>query len=125
MKIIINNYSMIPIYEQIIEQIKTQIMEEKVKEGDILPSVRGLAKELRISALTVKKAYDFLEKEGFISTVHGKGSYVNGLNKNIIEEENRKKLEEGFSHLIKKAQIYGLTKEEIVSLFNMMAEDIE
>ena len=73
MKIIINNSSMQPIYEQLIEQIKTMIIHGELKENDNLPSVRSLSKELKISALTVKKAYDNLESEGFVSTIHGKG----------------------------------------------------
>ncbi len=76
MRIIINHSSMTPIYEQIVEQVKTLIRNEKLKENDNLPSVRSLAKELKISALTVKKAYDNLESEGFTVTVHGKGTYV-------------------------------------------------
>ena len=75
MKIIINNSSMTPIYEQVVEQIKAMILSEELEEGDILPSVRSLSKELKISALTVKKAYDNLEAEGFAVTVHGKGTY--------------------------------------------------
>ena len=74
MKIIINNSSMVPIYEQIMEQIKAQIISGELKENDILPSVRTMAKELKISALTVKKAYDNLEAEGMTVTVHGSGS---------------------------------------------------
>jgi GntR family transcriptional regulator len=125
MKIIINGSSMIPIYEQIVEEIKSQIMDGRLKEGDGLPSVRALAKELRISALTVKKSYDFLEMEGFISTVHGKGSYVNSVNLSVLEEENRKVIEEGFDHLIKKAYAFGLTDQEIRSLFELVMEEIK
>ena len=71
MEIIINHTSMQPIYEQIAERIKGMVMEGSLKEGEMLPSVRTMAKELKISALTVKKAYDFLEEEGFVVTVHG------------------------------------------------------
>ena len=86
MKIIINNSSMTPIYEQVVEQIKAMILSEELEEGDILPSVRSLSKELKISALTVKKAYDNLEAEGFAVTVHGKGTYVAGLNRALAME---------------------------------------
>ena len=79
MKIIINNSSMVPIYEQIMEQIKAQIISGELKENDILPSVRTMAKELKISALTVKKAYDNLEAEGMTVTVHGKGNLCCGI----------------------------------------------
>ncbi|MGY3750945.1 GntR family transcriptional regulator [Vagococcus acidifermentans] len=122
MNIIINNSSMIPIYEQLIDQIKSQIIDGRISEGESLPSVRAMAKELRISALTVKKAYDLLEMEGFITTVHGKGSYVNSLNVSVLEEENKKEIEAAFDHLIKKARLAGLTDEEIASLFTMLLE---
>lgn len=92
MQIIINNTSMIPIYEQIIDQIKTAIINGSLKENDILPSVRALSKELKISALTVKKAYDILEQDGFTTTVHGKGTYVKTINQEIFLEEQKKKL---------------------------------
>ena len=87
MKIIINNSSMVPIYEQIMEQIKAQIISGELKENDILPSVRTMAKELKISALTVKKAYDNLEAEGMTVTVHGKGTYVAASITQLMEEE--------------------------------------
>ncbi len=122
MNIIINNSSMIPIYEQLIDQIKSQIIDGRISEGESLPSVRAMAKELRISALTVKKAYDLLEMEGFITTVHGKGSYVNSLNVSVLEEENKKEIEAAFDHLIKKARLAGLTDKEIASLFTMLLE---
>ncbi len=93
MKIIINNTSMVPIYEQIMEQIKAQIISGELKDkNDILPSVRTMAKELKISALTVKKAYDNLEAEGMTVTVHGKGTYVAASNTQLMEEERGKRL---------------------------------
>ena len=92
MKIIINNSSMVPIYEQIMEQIKAQIISGKLKENDILPSVRTMAKELKISALTVKKAYDNLEAEGMTVTVHGKGTYVAASNTQLMKKSAEKKL---------------------------------
>lgn len=91
MKIIINNSSMQPIYEQILGQIKNYIMHGELKEEEMLPSVRSLAKELRVSALTVKKAYDTLEQEGFVITIHGKGSFVTCANQEIMLEEKKKK----------------------------------
>ena len=83
MKLIINNSSMQPIYEQICTQIKNKILSGELKQEEMLPSVRTFAKELRVSALTVKKAYDALEQEGFIVTVHGKGSFVSGVNQEL------------------------------------------
>ena len=91
MRIIINHSSMTPIYEQIVEQVKTLIRNEKLKENDNLPSVRSLAKELKISALTVKKAYDNLESEGFTVTVHGKGTYVAATNPELFTGRTKKK----------------------------------
>ncbi len=91
MKIIINSSSMVPIYEQIMDQIKSLITGGDLKQNDALPSVRTLAKELKISALTVKKAYDNLEQEGFTVTIHGKGTYVAASNKERILEELKKR----------------------------------
>ena len=123
MKIIINNTSMIPIYEQIVEQIKALIINGELKENDILPSVRSLSKDLKISALTVKKAYDNLEQEGFTSTIHGKGTYVNASNKNLIIEEQRKEVEQEIEMAIQKGRRCGLSDEEIRALFELMMEE--
>ena len=110
MKIIINNSSMVPIYEQIIEQIKAMIINGILKENDILPSVRSLSKELKISALTVKKAYDYLEEEGFTVTVHGKGTYVGAANQEMLKEEQRKEVESDLEKAIQKGLRSGMSK---------------
>ena len=123
MKIIINNSSMVPIYEQIMEQIKAQIISGELKENDILPSVRTMAKELKISALPVKKAYDNLEEEGFTVTVHGKGTYVAATNKNLMREEQLKEVEHDLEQAIMKGRRCGLNDEEIRNLFEMIMED--
>ena len=123
MKIIINTSLMVPIYEQIVDQIKTLIREGQLKENDNLPSVRALSKELKISALTVKKAYDNLESEGFTVTVHGKGTYVAASNKEILLEEQKKELETDLEHAIQKGRRYGISDEEIRSLFELLLED--
>ncbi|HCX64181.1 MAG TPA: GntR family transcriptional regulator, partial [Eubacteriaceae bacterium] len=94
MEILIDNSSMQPIYEQIAEQIKRKIIREEFLEQDALPSVRTFAKELKISALTVKKAYDYLEKQGFIVTVHGKGSFVASVSSKQVFEEKRREVKE-------------------------------
>lgn len=99
-KIIINISSLVPIYEQIIDQIKTMIRKGDLKQNDQLPSVRALSKELKISALTVKKAYDELEREGFTVTVHGKGSYVTAANTELMMEEQRKEVEQDLEQAI-------------------------
>ena len=125
MKIIINNSSMVPIYEQLMEQIKTMILNEELKENEILPSVRSLAKELKISALTVKKAYDNLEQEGFTVTVHGKGTYVAAGNTVAKAEERRRELETELENIIQRGRNYGISNEDIRSMFEMIMEDEE
>ncbi|WP_294580897.1 GntR family transcriptional regulator [uncultured Thomasclavelia sp.] len=122
MKIIINHSSMIPIYEQIVDQIKTMIRSGDLKENDNLPSVRTLAKELKISALTVKKAYDNLEAGGFTVTIHGKGTYVAMINTEILLEEQKKELETDLERAIQKGRSYGISDEEIKSLFELILE---
>lgn len=125
MKIIINNSSMVPIYEQLMEQIKTMILNEELKENAILPSVRSLAKDLKISALTVKKAYDNLEQEGFTVTVQGKGTYVATDNIVVKIEERRRNLEMDLENIIQKGRRYGISDEDIRSIFEMIMEDKE
>ena len=121
--IIINSSLMVPIYEQIMEQIKTQIRDGSLRENDSLPSVRALSKELKISALTVKKAYDHLESEGFTVTVHGKGTYVAAANPELLLEEQKKEVEADLELAIQKGRRYGLSTEEIRSLFELILED--
>lgn len=123
MHIIINSSLMVPIYEQIMEQIKTQIRDGSLRENDSLPSVRTLSKELKISALTVKKAYDHLESEGFTVTVHGKGTYVAAANPELLLEEQKKEVEADLELAIQKGRRYGLSTEEIRSLFELILED--
>lgn len=122
MKIIINTSSMVPIYEQIVDQIKTLIRNKELKENDILPSVRSLAKELKISALTVKKAYDNLESDGFTITVHGKGTYVAATNSELLLEEQKKELEADLEQAIQKGRRCGIRDEEIKELFELILE---
>ena len=113
---------MIPIYEQIVEQIKVFIRDGKLKENDALPSVRTLSKELKISALTVKKAYDNLESEGFTVTVHGKGTYVAATNTELLLEEQKKELEADLEQAIQKGRRCGISDEDIKSLFELILE---
>ena len=123
MNLIISNSSMEPIYEQIIGQIKGMIIDGKLKEETLLPSVRGLSKELKISALTVKKAYDHLEQEGFIITVHGKGSFVAPNNKNLLLEEKKKDVENQLEKAIMTARGAGIKDEDIRELFELIMEE--
>ena len=122
MHIIIQNSSQIPIYEQITRPIKDQIAGGELQAGAPLPSVRALAKELKISALTVKKAYDGLEQEGFVTTVHGKGSFVAGVGKGLLEEEARKELEHSLEEITRMAVRIGVNKEELKSLIDLFME---
>ena len=122
MKIIINTSSMVPIYEQIIDQIKTMIRKQELKQNDQLPSVRALSKELKISALTVKKAYDELEREGFTVTIHGKGSYVTAANKELMMEEQKKEEEQDLEQAILKGRRFGISDEDIKTLFELILE---
>lgn len=108
MHIIINHSSMIPIYEQIVEAIKEAILSNQLSSNEALPSVRALSKELKISALTVKKAYDFLEKEGYTTTVHGKGSYVLEVSQNEVKENCLRETEELLSRAIEKGSVLAL-----------------
>ena len=124
MNLIINNSSMQPIYEQIVGQIKEQIMKGVLKQDTALPSVRGLAKDLRISALTVKKAYDALEQEGFIVTVHGKGSFVADMNPQIAAEEKQKEVERAFEEAIRLAKSSGMSVKEMQELFSLILEEM-
>ena len=123
MKLIINHYSMQPIYEQIVEQTKEKIMHGELTEETMLPSVRTLAKDLKVSALTVKKAYDALEQEGFVNTVHGKGSFVACANQNLMLEEKKKEVEADLEKAIRKGRSCGMSNQEITELFNIVLED--
>lgn len=123
MHMIIQTSSMIPIYEQIMEQIKKDIASGALNPGDSLPSVRQLAADLKISALTVKKAYDRLEAEGFTSTVHGKGTYVTGTNLEMIREEQRRAVEHDMEAVVQKALACGMTKQEIRDILDLLTED--
>lgn len=120
MHIILNHSSMIPIYEQLMEQIKTGIINSDIKENKALPSVRTLAGELRISALTVKKAYDGLEADGFVTTVHGKGTYVTATDKQVAIEARRKAVEDDFIKVIDKAKSIGMNDTEIIEIVNLL-----
>ena len=123
MNIIISNSSMQPIYEQVVSQVKQAILNGSLTPESKLPSVRELAGELRISALTVKKAYDTLEQEGFIVTVHGKGSFVAGVNRDLALEAQKKEVEKELDIVIKKAKSCGMTEEEITQLFELLMEE--
>ena len=123
MKIILNNNSMVPVYEQVVEQIKNEIIQESLKAGEPLPSVRALSGELKISALTVKKAYDRLEEEGFIVTVHGKGSFVENTDRQLALEARRKAVEDDLAKAVVKAKAVGMDNNEIREIMDILLEE--
>ena len=125
MRIIINNSSMVPIYEQVMSQIKDQIIKGELKDGAILPSVRAMAAELKISSLTVKKAYDNLEEEGFVTTVHGKGTFVNAADRQVAAEARKKAVEDDLSMAISKAVSAGLNQDEVREIVEIILEDTD
>ena len=120
MDIIISNASNRPIYEQIYEQIKSWIISGKLSEGDILPSIRALAKDLRISVITTKRAYDELERDGYINTVASKGCYVAQKNVEIIREEHLKQIEEHMRSISALAASCNLSQKQIIEMFQLV-----
>ena len=122
MNLYIDNKSGSPIYEQIYLQIKAQIISGELKEDDALPSIRNLAKDLRISVITTKRAYDELEKEGFIYTVTAKGCFVAAKNTELIREENLKKIEEYIEKMMQLAATCNLEKSDIIEMINCITE---
>ena len=123
MKLIVNGSSMVPIYEQIVDQIKAMIVSGELKPDDILPSVRSLSRDLKISALTVKKAYDTLEAEGFTVSVHGKGTYVTAANQETLMEEQRRDVEADLEMAVQTGRRCGLKDEEIRDMVDLILED--
>ena len=123
MNIIISNSSGKPIYEQIVAQIKQLIMTDVLKEGDALPSMRTLAKELRISVITTKRAYEELEKEGFIETITGKGSFVAGKDKELIREERYRQIEALLEKACETARMNGMTLEEQLDIMTLLYKE--
>ena len=120
LKIIISNSDPRPIYEQITAQIKNLVINGELKPGEALPSMRFLAKELRISVITTKRAYDELERSGFIETVTGKGSFVAGMNTDFLREEHLRIAEEHLQQAVVAAKSAGITKEELVDALGML-----
>ena len=123
MLILIDNKSGEPLYNQIYSQIRSQIAAGSLKEHELLPSIRGLAKDLRISFLTTKRAYDELERDGFIYTVQGKGCYVAPRNAELIREESLRKIEEHLDQIRELAAAGGISREELLEMFRFSMED--
>lgn len=125
MKIIISNSSADPIYEQVTSQIKTHIISGELQEGDPLPSIRRLAQELQISVITTKRAYEELEKEGFIDTVGGKGCFVAMQNKELLREKKMKTVEELLSDAVLEAKKLGINLKEIKEMLDLLYHNEE
>ena len=123
MTILIDNKSGAPIYEQIYTQIKNQIISGDLKEDEALPSIRNLAKDLRISVITTKRAYDELEAEGFIYTLPGKGSFVAPKNTELLREENLRRIEEHMREISALAVQSGLTRQELSEMYTLISEE--
>ena len=123
MNILINNSSGQPLYEQIEEQIKSQILSGELSEGDALPSMRVLAKDLKISIITTKRAYEDLERDGFIVSVTGKGSFVKGLNSEFVRESMLYEIEELLEKVAEKAAVGGITLEELTERLKILTEE--
>ena len=125
MKMIISNSSSVPIYEQIKSSIIEQIMTGVLKENEMLPSIRSLASDIRISVMTIKKAYDELEQDGYIVTVQGKGSFVVPKNIELAKEQARKDIEIFLNKSIKLAQMYNISEQEVLEIFKFLMESDE
>ena len=123
MTILIDNRSGVPIYDQIFTQIKSQILSGALSENEVLPSIRSLAKDLRISVITTKRAYDELEQEGFLYTIPGKGSFVAPKNVELLREENLKKIENHIEEIGKLAASCGLSREDILEMVRFGLEE--
>lgn len=123
MDIILTNAGGQPIYDQIVSQVKAQILSGKLKEGDALPSLRALAKDLRISVITTKRAYEELEREGFIYTLPAKGCFVAPKNVELLREETLKQIEAHMEEIGKLAASCQLTKEELLEMFRLSMEE--
>lgn len=123
MELIIRNTTNQPIYEQIFEQIKAQILSGALRPGDALPSIRALAKDLKISVITTKRAYDELESAGLIDTVAGKGCFVAEKNLDLVREQQRLELEQHLRAALELAKSCGITPAELISLLSTLAEE--
>lgn len=123
MNILIDNKSGAPIYDQIYSQIKSQIISGALTEGEMLPSIRGLAKDLRISFITTKRAYEELEKDGFLYTLPGKGCYVAPKNVELLREETLKKIEEHMDEIVRLAASCNLSNQDIMDMLTFSLEE--
>lgn len=123
LRIVITNSSGLPIYVQIKEQIKEAILSDELSEGDTLPSIRQLAKDLRISVITTTRAYSELEEEGFIVTIQGKGCFVSPKNSELVREQLLRKIEDSFLNAMNTGKIAKLSRKELLKIFEFIMEE--
>lgn len=123
MQIFISNNSKEPIYEQISKQIKTMILSGELSQGEPIPSIRKLAKELQVSVITTKRAYEELEREGFIYSIVGKGSYISEQNQELIKEKRLKTIEDKLVDAIENCKAIGITLPELIEMVTLMFEE--
>ena len=123
MHIVIRNSGDTPIYEQIVSQIKSAIISGELQEGEALPSMRLLAKEMRISLITTKRAYEELDREGFITTMTGRGSFVASKNLELVKEEQRRRVEHSLSEAVENARAAGLSADELCELLRILYDE--
>ena len=125
MHVLIDNKNGAPIYDQIYTQIKSQIISGALQEDEMLPSIRGLAKDLRISFITTKRAYDELEKEGFLYTIPGKGCFVAAKNVELLREENLKQIEAHLEQIVQLATSCNLSRDDILAMVQFSLEEYQ
>lgn len=123
MDLIISNASPKPIYEQLYDQLRLSIISGLLKEGDLLPSIRNLAKDLRISVITTKRAYDELERDGLVNTVAGKGCFVSAMNMDLVREAELRSIEEHLRSVISTARGLGLGRDQILEILDVLENE--
>lgn len=125
LKIIIQNLSDAPIYQQIYQQIKEEIISGNISEGELLPSIRQLSRELKVSVITTTRAYTDLESDGYVMIVQGKGCYVKGINQNVLEEKLMNDIEKHFIEILKCSKLLKKSKEELFQILESLREELD
>ena len=125
MKILISNTSDLPLYQQIKDQLKDAIFREELKEGDMLPSIRSFANDLRVSVLTIRRVYDELEQEGFVASQVGVGTFVTAGNLELLRDSKRRLVEEKMADMLQTAKSLQITKDELCEMMNILYDEIK
>ena len=124
MRMIISNSSSVPIYEQIKKSIINQILEGELKEDEVLPSIRVLAQDIKISAMTIKKAYDELEKEGYLKSIQGKGTFVAPKNTELAKEQAQKDIEKYIEKIVTISNRYEIAEDDVIEMFKIIYREV-